>query len=242
MESIGTLVSIQIGRCNAMASALVLIHVYHTEVWERIAAALHNLDASGFDLYINAVEGRTTDEWRQAVCREFPGAQIHLSPNLGQDIGGTLNLLQQIDLRSYDVVCKLHTKKSDYPGEPHGAWCADLLRACLDEPEEVFNIFEHRPEVTMIGSASRMGVGNGVNQRQCLQLCDRLQIDRRYAVSPWVAGCMFWCRTYIMQRLMAAGLNQREFVVPYGRDGTLAHAIERIFGALARSGGEMYWR
>jgi hypothetical protein len=45
-----------------------------------------------------------------------------------------------------------------------------------------------------------------------------------------------------MQALTDAGLNQAEFPAPYGRDGTLAHAVERVFGALAYSRGETYWR
>lgn len=220
---------------------LVLAHVFYPEVWREIAELLHNLDGAGFHLRINVVEGRTTAHWRQALCKEFPGSQVHLSPNLGQDVGGTINLLGHVELDHYDLVCKLHTKRSDHHADGP-RWRADLLEACLIAPQEVLRIFSERPQVTMLGSARWLSVGNGVNQRECLRLCDRLGIDRHLAVSPWVAGCMFWCRPYVMQRLKDAGLSQAEFKVAYGRDGTLAHAIERIFGALATERGELYWR
>lgn len=220
---------------------LVLVHVFYPELWEQIAQLLRRLDITRLDLRVNLVEGRTNTEWRHRLSKEFPRARVVCSPNLGQDVGGTLNLLKNTDLNHYDLVCKLHTKKSEYT--PNAArWRTDLVRACLADPLDVFSIFAERPEVTMLGSAKWITTGNGINHRACLRLCDRLAIDQRLAASPWVAGCMFWCRPYVMQRLKDAGFQQHEFKVAYGRDGTLAHAVERIFGALARERGELYWR
>ena len=47
---------------------------------------------------------------------------------------------------------------------------------------------------------------------------------------------------YILQALKDARIRQSEFQFAYGLDGTLAHAVERVFGALAASRGEIYWR
>jgi hypothetical protein len=46
--------------------------------------------------------------------------------------------------------------------------------------------------------------------------------------------CFCWGK----QRFCGGG----RFTTGYGRDGTPAHAMERIFGALAASRGEMRWR
>jgi len=53
---------------------------------------------------------------------------------------------------------------------------------------------------------------------------------------------MFWCRPFVMQAPKDANMSQSEFQFAYGRDGTLAHAVERIFGALAATRGEIAWR
>ena len=225
----------------AQPRCAVLVHVYYPELWDEIARCLQNLNGTHFDLHINAVHGRTTPQWRNSVISQFPRAQVHFSPNLGEDVGGTVSLLAHVDLSRYDLICKLHTKKSTY--DPVGGewWRTDLLGACLDKPHEVFEAFSD-PRVTMVASGARVSTGNGMNHRQVLRLCERLKLDRRLASSPWVAGTMFWCRPYVMQALKDAGIRQDEFVCAYGFDGTLAHAIERIFGALAASRGEIFWR
>lgn len=226
----------------ALPRCAILVHVYHPEVWEEMAARLRGMEEVCFDLYVNAVHGRTTAAWRERVCRQFPGARVFEFPNLGQDVGGTVALLEHVDLGRYDLICKLHTKKSTYLREGGAQWRHDLLSACLESPREVLEIFASHPDVTMLGSAQRVAVGNGMNQRNCERLCDRLKLDRRFVSSPWVAGCMFWCRPYVMQALKDAKLRQDEFQFAYGHDGTLAHALERVFGALAASRGEIHWR
>lgn len=222
--------------------SVVLLHMYYPDLWTEIAGYLRNLDGTNFDLYVNAVDGRTIQNFPRQVVREFPGAQVFVSPNLGQDVGGTVSLLQHVDLSRYDFVCKIHTKKSTYDPAGGAEWRHDLLTACLDDPAAVFDVFAQCPQVTMLGSARRVMVGNGMNQRECERMCDRLKVDRRYVNSPWVAGCMFWCRPYVMQALKDAKITQDEFVFAYGHDGTLAHALERVFGGLAASRGEIYWR
>lgn len=222
---------------------VVLAHVYHIDVWPELTSYLHALDPFKPDLYVNHVETRAPEEWPEDVRRDFAPARVFLSPNLGQDIGGTLALLPHVDFSRYDLVCKLHTKKSDWlPGRAGEQWRRDLLQACLDDPQEVFDLFERDERVTMVGSAKWIGTGTGRNPRDCLRLCDRLKLDPKHLQRPWVAGSMFWCRPFVMQTLKDARLSHLEFDTGYGRDGTLAHAVERIFGALAASRGEIRWR
>jgi len=225
----------------------ILVHVYFAELWEEIAPALRGVLEFEPDLYVNAVDARTDGPWQASLRQQFPGARIHPSPNLGQDIGGTIALLQHVDLSSYDLLCKLQTKRSAWIDEQMGPgtgdqWRRDLLSACLEHPHEVFEIFANDERATMLGSAKWIGTGMGRSVRDCYRLCDRLKLDPKYLNSPWVAGSMFWCRPYVMQALKDANLSQLEFTTGYGRDGTLAHAVERIFGALAASRGEIRWR
>ena len=80
------------------------------------------------------------------------------------------------------------------------------------------------------------------NRENCYRLCDRLGLDRGLADGEFVAGSMFWCRTWVLQALNNAGLRQDEFEEGYAADGTLAHAVERVLGAIARSRGILYGR
>src|SRR5579884_203 len=221
----------------------VLVHVYYPELWGEIAARVRGLLDFDPDLYVNAVDGGTDARWASSLSDQFPNARIYRSPNLGQDVGGTISLLQHVDLSAYDLVCKLHTKRSQWADEMWGAgtgnrWRHELLSACLDNPAEVFKVFAEDERTTMLGSAKWVGTGLGRSVRDCYRLCDRLKLDPKYLASPWGAGSMFWCRPYVMQALKDANLSKFKFTTGYGRDGTLAHAVERIFGALAASRGE----
>ena len=56
---------------------------------------------------------------------------------------------------------------------------------------------------------------------------------------PFVAGTMFWVRGAVLAQLAALGLTQDDFEPEAGQlDGTLAHALERAFGLLARKLGK----
>jgi len=233
-------------RIMAAPRCVVLVHVYYPELWNEIARYLRNLDGSDFDLYVNAVEGRTTAEWARDVARDFPGTRVHYSPNRGQDIGGTINLLGHVDLSRYDWVCKLHTKRSPYDSLGGDNWRVALVRACLHDVGEVLDLLASRPDVSMVGCREWMtpydgGTGDP-NYRHFVRLCRRLRLDPRRFIGPYLAGTMFWCRSAVMQALKDVGLRQEEFHEGYARDGTLAHAMERVFTALARSVGNVYWR
>lgn len=218
---------------------LVLIHVYYPDLWAEIAARLQALDGVEFDLLVNAVEGQTPPEWAGTVKATFPQARVFVSPNRGQDVGGTLSVLRRADLDRYGLVCKVHTKKCPHDPALGARWRADLLGACLGDPGRVFDLFAQDSAVSMVGSRHWVLDARDGNLENCLHLCDRVGVDRRWAGGVYVAGTMFWCRPWVLRRFIDAGLRQDEFPYGYAGDGTLAHAAERVFGAVARSGGRL---
>ena len=220
---------------------LVLAHVFYADLWGELAGSIRRLGDRPFDLRVNAVAGHVDPGFAGVVAADFPGAAVTWSANRGLDVGGTLALLGHVDPMAFDLVCKLHTKKSAYdPGLGEG-WRRELLRAVLDDPAAALAPFDD-PAVTMVGSAAwcyRHLSGNG---EAVAALCGRLGLDAALGDGDFVAGSMFWCRPYVLGEFRRVGLTQAEFPEGYAGDGTLAHAAERVFGALARSRGRIVGR
>ena len=175
-------------------------------------------------------------------ARRFSGRPRDFFPESRPDIGGTLNLLHQVDLARYDLGCKLHTKMRPLDRSTGAAWRRDLLRACLERPDDIFDTMQRQPEIAMMGSQRWLVDHQGGQREDWLALCDRVGLERRWFCGTFVAGTMFWCRPAVMQRLKDSGLRQDEFEEGYANDGTLAHGVERLFGAIARSQGTLYGR
>ena len=72
------------------------------------------------------------------------------------------------------------------------------------------------------------------NEKNVKSLCSELEID--FSETYFPAGSMFWCRADILEKLRI--ISSDRFHVEDGLcDGTLPHAIERIFCLLAESKG-----
>ena len=142
-------------------------------------------------------------------------------------------LLRHVELGLYDLVCKVHTKKSPYDPSAGAEWRRELLRALFDDLAAVFSAFgdrrvigdavEPRPTSSDLMTVNR-------DRRASRSLSPKLGLDHGLLDGQFVMGTMFWCRPFVFQALKDAGLDQAEFPAGYTRDGTLAHAVERIFG------------
>lgn len=217
---------------------LVICHVYYLEQCAQILVYLRHLSAHPFDFVVT-----TPHDSAQAKIRtdfaEF-GAKIRffVTPNRGRDIGPFVHALQNLDLKDYDLVCKLHTKKSDYlPNKSNKDWATELLESVLGSPAQVETIlraFQSNRHINQIGAPGYFCNDIGSNRRHVDFLSSALEL-RRQESPAFVGGTIFWMRASALQKLQSLPL---EFATDRGaRDGKLEHAVERIFGALATENG-----
>ena len=69
-------------------------------------------------------------------------------------------------------------------------------------------------------------------------LATRMGLVQPTADSRFVSGSMFWVRLAALRPLLDAHLGESEFESEAGQvDGTLAHAVERIFGLCVEAAG-----
>lgn len=226
--------------CLNPARIAVVLNLYYDDLWEEIAAHLANLES--FDLYVSVRAGIRPAVLAQ-ILTQYPGARLYALANRGRDIGPFFEIAARIDILRYRYVCKIHSKKSTHRIDGH-RWRQDLLDKLLGSPAgiaRIMKIFESRPEVGLIGPEGHLVLGTtfwGSNEQRVREIAARMGLNVMPDSFSFFAGSMFWFRPAALEPLFALGFRSADFEPEAGQlDGTLAHAIERIFPlAVSRAG------
>lgn len=230
----------------------VLMHVYYLDLLDELMThALHIPES--FDLII------TTDtvEKRQAITMALAGFsrgsfEVRCVANTGRDVGALLLGCRDVVLQGgYDLICRLHTKRSIQDGPGRGMlFKRHLLENLLGSPAHVarlLQLFEAEPWLGMaIPVAVHIGyptLGHAwfTNRDRVESLARKLDIVVPLdAHTPLAAyGSMYWFRPAALQRLFSYPWQEEDFDEPHYGDGDLPHAIERLLTYCAQQEGYM---
>jgi lipopolysaccharide biosynthesis protein len=93
----------------------VILHLYYVDLWSYFLPYLKRIDTD-IDLYVTITDGHSGNftDIHDAIMSEFPEAFIYSLPNRGMDVAPFIYVMNDIFLRrrTYDVMIKLHSKKS----------------------------------------------------------------------------------------------------------------------------------
>lgn len=217
----------------------VVLHLFYLEQWVDIQPLLKNIPYE-FDLFVSTV-AENYPAAKDLLAQDFPKAALSITENRGRDIGPLFSLLQQSNLASYDFVCKLHTKKSPHlDPELVQKWREELLISLLPSKEGVqaiFDLFNSRPEVGIVTGAGVLVHAHytpGGNIGLLRELAARLGFNLDETAYEFPGGSMFWCRGRVFNSFNALNISTNDFEPEAGQtNGTLAHAIERLFPLIA---------
>lgn len=224
-------------------SIAVVLHLYYYDLLKEIKQYLGAI-VEPFDLYVTTpFEGdvhKIIDD-----CADLAASvTVHISENRGRDIGPFLVLYLNGALDDYEAVLKLHSKKSKYSqlGEE---WRKSIYDALMKDSFTVRKILQliRCQDVGLVGphpyylsndnfwGANRTTVNN-------LLLRTGVVSKEEEVTLGFFAGSMFWFSPLAIIRLKTIPVNELFFVHENGmQDGTLAHALERIFCPLVRAEG-----
>jgi lipopolysaccharide biosynthesis protein len=229
----------------------VVLHLYHADLWPEIRDGLAALTVP-FDLLVTLPPERAALGAEIAV--DFPGAEIAIMENRGRDVGPFIELLAEGRLDAWPLVCKIHGKQSGRRGARAflgEAWRRASLHDLLGSEAQVSAIlsrFAEEPRLGMVGPRhfrlpdGPVGMKHpyGATRELTLELAARMGIAPRDFVLDFYAGTMFWVRPAMLAPLKDLGLRLSDFPPGAGPDdGALHHAVERLFGAIARKQGMM---
>jgi len=220
----------------------VLLHAYFPDVLEEILACLPNI-VEPFDLYVTTPHEELVAPILRLGAAHAASVIVALSENRGRDIGPFLNLLRRGAFDDYLAVLKLHTKKSRY-SEQGDAWRRSLVHELIGDSLKVrraVSLFEGG-KVGLIGPhddyLSHPSFW-GSNRGRVSTVSAFLGMKRSAEpILGFFAGSMFWFAPAAFETLRTLGDEALVFEPENGQqDGTLAHALERVFAPLARAQG-----
>lgn len=227
------------------ARIAVIAHIYYEETWPDMAQALQALKEP-FDLIIT-----TTPEKQSQVTAivklTHSDAEFHVVENKGRDIRPFVAVMPLLLKRQYQAVLKLHSKKSLHRGDGD-LWRQTLIAQLLPTGPDLQSMIDSLTEYPSLGLIAPEGnvlnlqryIGSNVDwvEKLVVELGETPQWLEN--AKPWfAAGSMFWFKPQALQGLLHCESIQLDlFETETGQiDGTLAHAIERIFGCVTLANG-----
>ncbi len=231
-----------------MKKIAVHLHLYYVEQLSEILKRLKNLSDIEYDLFVTMVVD--DEKTKRRILRVYPNAKIWCVDNRGYDVGPFIEFLHQINLDDYEYVLKLHTKgkkTSNYTyiknrRLDNALWGKIMWDSMLKSKERIeknIKILDRQKNVGMIGSAHCFSN----EERHYLHLMDDINIAMKkmgfdeITHLSFIAGCMFLCRAKLLKPLLVYFLNDFDETNGKIKDETLAHVIERAFGAIVEGAG-----
>jgi glycosyltransferase involved in cell wall biosynthesis len=172
-------------------------------------------------------------------------ADIRVVPNRGRDIGPFLTEFGDMWRDKYHIVGHLHTKKTGDLKDPSiGAeWFTFLLENLVGGQRRMADIIIGRmaqdEKIGMVIPDDPNIIGWDSNFSLAKALPTDIELGEPCRDPVFPVGTMFWARTKALERLLQLRLQWTDYPAePLARDGTLLHALERLFGfVVTHSGG-----
>ena len=221
----------------------VILHLYYEDQLPEIARHLQNLNTAGLDYDLYVTSPHTTP-------LIITNAMYTPTENRGYDIGPFIDALHHINLNNYDYILKLHTKGKTSPNYTllnnrrlnNALWGKILWNALLGSAKQIrrnIAVMEQNPQIGMLTARYCLTGEPKFYQKHLPQINRELQ---KLGFSPmqnfaFPAGSIFLARTEVLKPFLTYTIN--DFTLTNGKikEGTLAHIVERLFGAVTITQG-----
>ena len=222
------------------------LHVFYQDELSDIVERL-NLNASIPDLFISVPSEDVAAATREALA-VYRGriVDLQVTPNLGRDIGPLLTQFGPTLIASYDVIGHLHTKRSPHISSRSltEAWVTFLLENMVGGKrggamvDSILSSMASDPTIGIVFPDDPNVVSWTSNRKYAENLAARMRCGEVPEQFNFPVGCMFWMRAALLERFVELELTWGDYEPePLPVDGTMIHAIERLFGILPETMG-----
>lgn len=229
------------------SNVAIIFHCYYEDlaipILEEYVAGRTNAD-----LFVT-VRPDVSREAIQELRNRVPNICFLKSENRGRDIRPFLLALRHIRRLGYSLGCKVHTKKTPQMTRVEGQlWRQRLIGPLLgsrDSTSRIVQLFSEQPDLGLLvpkGCIMDAGlllyhVENTFWLDRLLKRLKRQDLVGTYSFS-FPAGSMYWFRLDALAGFEEVMLEEDPFEYELGqRDGTLAHAIERLVALYVEQSG-----
>ncbi len=219
----------------------IIIHAFYIEVFAEILEYVSRVSVN-VKLYVTTIH-KYEKQARLMLDKIGYDYCLLVVDNHGRDVLPFLKVMPDVLDDGFEVILKLHTKKSKHRNDGD-LWRRDVLE-CLTQPAVVDKVLASMVSnrVGIVGPEGHvvpMSFYWGSNREKVLSLACRMGMGEEEVMkSPFVAGTMFYSTVDSLRPLLDLGLEDKMFEPELGQvDGTLAHAVERAIAVSARSIGK----
>ena len=214
----------------------VLAHIFYEELAPEIRRYLECIP-SPVDVFVSTTDARKRAEIEKTFANWRLGAvEVRIVANRGRDLAPTLVEFRDV-VTSYELVLHIHSKQSSHWSKLF-LWRDYLFETLLGDTatiESILDAFRKNHDLGMVAAANFGPVRNliswGPNFEKARELGRRIGFEIEESDRlDFPSGSMFWARTSALRPLLDLNLTEDDFELEQGQtDGTLAHAIERLF-------------
>jgi glycosyltransferase involved in cell wall biosynthesis len=219
---------------NWPANAVMHIHAFYTDVLGDIFSCFSERARDARLIITVPTEEKAAEVQEVAGQWQFSNVEVVVVGNRGRDIGPFIDELAS-RCGQNDVVCHIHTKKSLASGDHFGRfWRQNMFRSILSQP--AIDLFEDR-NIGLVFPDNPRNNGWGKNYKHAEAIAGNWGKSLPYHPGPFPIGNMFWVRGSVLQKMRqaTAGIEWPKEPVPV--DGTVLHAIERLWSMACREAG-----
>jgi len=250
-SAVSALPRFQITRSSTLAlpgvRVAVVAHIFYPDLIPEIYTTLKHI-VEPFDLIVTTPHEDAVSDIFATFSPLAAGVAVAVAENRGRDVGPFIAVHRNRMLDHYDVILKLHSKKSLYDTTLGAAWRQDMYRQLCGNSKITRRSIAllREGQIGLIGPHgyhidSSHDWHWGSNRKTVHRLLQSLSTKPLHAQRlclNFFAGTMFWFAPGALAGLHDIPETLLRFEPEKGqRDGTLAHALERVFGMLPAMNG-----
>ena len=236
-----------------LGEVAVCAHIYYVDMLPEILALTANISVP-YD-FIATTSKQSDKDAVEKILLGHEGVRKVIvrvvEQNRGRDMSALFISCRDLLLDStYEVVCRLHTKRSpQVPAARGNLFKRHMFDNLLNSPGYVNNVLDMFHDHPWIGVAvppivhisySTMGHAWYANRQKAVDVARLLGLNVAFDPDTPVAayGTMFWFRPRALRKLFEHEWKWEDFnAEPHHIDGGLAHALERLITYAAQDAG-----
>lgn len=246
----------QLKPCNSdiVYKVAIIAHIYYEDEVDNTLTYFKSMP-QGVDCYVTVTDSGLVDCVREKLIamQKFSKIKVAQIENQGRDVSSLL-VANAPHLLNYDLVCFVHDKKTKQlkpycQGRSFAYQCYENTLGSVDYVANIIQKFidTHRlgmlvPPPPTHGSYWFIPGNSWCSNFQITkELHERLSLhvdidEKKEPIAP--LGTMFWFRPKALAQLINKPWNYSDFPAePNNNDGTLLHAIERIYPFVVQEAG-----
>ena len=228
----------------------IILFVYFVDLVDEIENYLNKL-SEHISVFLVSPNQQLLQIYKEKLSKKFSHIEFRTHPNRGRNETAYFIVCRDV-LEKFDYICLLHDKKCAHlPYEIYGrtfqAHCLDSLIYNNSYVERIIRTFEDNPKLGILTPPWPIfGCWDGpascnfdLNIAEINRLYKSFQIQAPFDSNIlFPVGTMFWVRRKALSTLLKHKWSLEDFPKePLKNDGTILHAMERIYCLFAQNSG-----